>query len=243
MKSNNIYSIIIIFLFHLPVFTQNSLNINDYKYVSVPERFDFLKTSDQYQLNSLTEFLLKKNGFIVMNELKYYPSDLAENACLLLDVNVEKIKSFLKTKLQVQFKNCKNQIIFKSEIGISNEKDFKTAFHEALRASFISIGDANYNYSEKPFQLNHNNIIRSGATQVDQNDNNQNLRIKTIPTSYGFDFVTSNKEILFSLHQTICDGVYIIDKLTGTAYRRGDKWVREYIKENTITIEPLIEQK
>ena len=243
MKSNNIYSIIIIFLFHLPVFTQNSLNINDYKYVSVPERFDFLKTSDQYQLNSLTEFLLKKNGFIVMNELKYYPSDLAENACLLLDVNVEKIKSFLKTKLQVQFKNCKNQIIFKSEIGISNEKDFKTAFHEALRASFISIGDANYNYSEKPFQLNHNDIIISETTQVDQNDNNQNLRIKIIPTSYGFDFVTSNKEILFSLHQTICDGVYIIDKLTGTAYRRGDKWVREYIKENTITIEPLIEQK
>ena len=63
MKSNNIYSIIIIFLFHLSVFTQNSLNINDYKYVSVPDRFDFLKTSDQYQLNSLTEFLLKKNGY------------------------------------------------------------------------------------------------------------------------------------------------------------------------------------
>ena len=241
MKLNNIHSIIIVFLFHFTVFAQNNLNINDYKYVSVPERFDFLKTSDQYQLNSLTEFLLKKNGFTVINELKYYPSDLAENPCLLLDINVEKIKSFLKTKLQVQFKNCKNQIIFKSEIGISNEKDFKTAFHEALRASFISIGDANYNYSEKPFQLNHNNIIRSGATQVDQNDNNQNLRIKTIPTSYGFDFVTSNKEILFSLHQTICDGVYIIDKLTGTAYRRGDKWVREYIKEDTIIIEPLID--
>ena len=160
---------------------------------------------------------------------------------MLLDVNVEKIKSFLKTKLQVQFKNCKNQIIFKSEIGVSNEKDFKTAFHEALRASFISIGDANYNYSEKPFQLNHNDIIISETTQVDQNDNNQNLRIKIIPTSYGFDFVTSNKEILFSLHQTICDGLYIIDKLTGTAYRRGDKWVREYIKENIITIEPLID--
>ena len=128
MKSNNIYSIIIIFLFHLSVFTQNSLNINDYKYVSVPDRFDFLKTSDQYQLNSLTEFLLKKNGFTVINDLKYYPSDLAKNPCLLLDVNVEKIKSFLKTKLQVQFKNCDNQIIFKSEIGISNEKILKQLF-------------------------------------------------------------------------------------------------------------------
>ena len=92
---------------------------------------------------------------------------------MLLDVNVEKIKSFLKTKLQVQFKNCDNQIIFKSEIGISNEKNFKTAFHEALRASFISIGDTNYNYSEKPFLLNYNNDnIKSETTQVDQNGNN-----------------------------------------------------------------------
>ena len=86
-----------------------------------------------------------------------------------------------------------------------------------------------------------NDNIKSETTQVDQNGNNQNLKIKIITTSYGFDFVTSNKEVLFSLHQTICDGVYIIDKLTGTAYRRGDKWVREYIKEDTIIIEPLID--
>ena len=36
------------------------LSINDYKYVSVPDKFDFLKSNDQYQLNSLTKFFLKK---------------------------------------------------------------------------------------------------------------------------------------------------------------------------------------
>ena len=36
------------------------LSINDYKYISVPDKFDFLKSKDQYQLNSLTVFLLQK---------------------------------------------------------------------------------------------------------------------------------------------------------------------------------------
>ena len=40
-------------------------NLNDYKYVLVPEKFDFLKSNDQYQLNSLTKFLLQKKGFTV----------------------------------------------------------------------------------------------------------------------------------------------------------------------------------
>ena len=40
-------------------FAQTALN--QYKYFSVPERFEFLKESDQYQVNSLTKFLLQKN--------------------------------------------------------------------------------------------------------------------------------------------------------------------------------------
>ena len=38
-------------------------NLNDYKYVIVPNKFDFLKENDQYQLNSLAAFLFEKYGF------------------------------------------------------------------------------------------------------------------------------------------------------------------------------------
>ena len=136
MNWDYIKTTVIFLLFHFFSFTQS--NLDDYKYVTVPDRFDFLKTADQYQLNSLTEFLLTKNGFIVLGNLDYYPSDLTENRCLMLDLNIKKIKSFLKTKLELQFKNCKNEIVFTSDVGVSNEKDFKKAFHEALRESFIS---------------------------------------------------------------------------------------------------------
>ena len=38
-------------------------SLNEYKYVTVPNKFDFLKSDDQYQLNSLTKFLLEKKVF------------------------------------------------------------------------------------------------------------------------------------------------------------------------------------
>ena len=81
------------------------LSINDYKYVSVPDKFDFLKSNDQYQLSSLTKFLLKKNGFTVLNKSDNYPMDLAQNNCLLLNANVVKIKGLLTTKLQLRTLN------------------------------------------------------------------------------------------------------------------------------------------
>ena len=62
-----------------------------------------------------------------------------------------------------------------------------------MRASFISIGDTNYNYSEKPFLLNYNNDNIKSETTVDQNGNNQNLKIKITTTSWWFDFVTSKR--------------------------------------------------
>ena len=46
--------------------------------------------------------------------------------------------------------------------------------------------------------------------------------------------------MLYSLFQTIQEGVFIIDKLTGIAYKRGNRWVREYVINKRIVIEPLI---
>ena len=123
-------------------------SLDQYKYVSVPNRFDFMKSSDQFQISSLAKFLLTKNKFTVLENLEKYPADLAANQCLLLNLNVEQIKGFLKTKLEVQFLNCKNQVVFKSDIGISREKDFKTAYHQALRAAFSSVSEANYKFNE-----------------------------------------------------------------------------------------------
>ena len=52
------------------VFSQ--VNLNDYKYVIVPKKYDFLKEADQYQINSLSKFLFNKYGFQTLMEGEKY---------------------------------------------------------------------------------------------------------------------------------------------------------------------------
>lgn len=145
MKSLSPFLFCLFFTASLLSFSQTS--INDFKYVSVPESYSFLKSKDQYQLNSLTIFLFEKNNFKVLNSFQNYPSDLSQNSCLLLKSDVISIKGFLKTKLQLVLTDCKENIVFSSEIGKSKLKDFKKAFQQALRNVFTSVGDLNYTYS------------------------------------------------------------------------------------------------
>ncbi|MDG1779077.1 MAG: hypothetical protein P8H23_07000 [Flavobacteriaceae bacterium] len=260
-------SVTIIFCFLLInqslVFAQN--DINNYKYVSVSERFDFLKYADQYQVNSLTKFLLKKNGFVVLEGSDNYPKDLSENRCLLLNVDVLKLKGFLKTKLEVQFRDCNNELIFKSSIGSSKEKDYKKSYHEALRAAFESVAALNYNYVIQvpetsaasipvptPSDVPQPPVIPTAVEVVPTPPVPENSSVaptvteQEIPqiqvnaTAYGFEVkdVVSGA-VLHALHATIYDGIFLIDNKPGIAYKRGNRWVREYIANQKIVIEPL----
>jgi len=246
--------IVIFIIFQTSLYAQTGLN--QYKYVSVPDRFDFLKTNDQYQMSSLTQFLLTKKGFTVLESIENYPSDLAANSCLLLDLNVEKIKGFLKTKLEVQFINCKKEIVFRSAIGTSKEKDYKIAYHQAIRAAFDSIEALNYNYEASPaidisatietstnvlpkpsVQIPSAPVVVDSVESVDSPDLSKNL---IVSTAYGYDITDANGRVLYSIHPTMEEGIFIIDKLPGIAYKRGKLWVREYVLEKKTVIEPLV---
>ncbi|MDO7170759.1 hypothetical protein [Mariniflexile sp. AS56] len=126
------------------VFSQT--NLNAYKYVIVPKKYDFLKEADQYQLNSLTEFLFNKYGFIALMEGSNYPEDVMRNRCLALKSNLVKDTGMFKTKLAVELKNCNDQVIYTSEMGESREKEYQRAYTEAVRDAFKYIEKLNYEY-------------------------------------------------------------------------------------------------
>ena len=129
------------------VFSQS--NLNGYKYVIVPNKFDFLKNKDQYQLNSLAQFLFKKYGFVALREGDGYPEDLAKNRCLALRSDVINESGMFKTILAVELKDCSDQLVYTSKPGVSREKDYTKAYVGALRAAFKSIEALNYKYEPK----------------------------------------------------------------------------------------------
>ena len=122
-------------------------NLNAYKYVIVPKKFDFQKSGDQYQLNQLTKFLFNKEGFNAIWEDEKLPEDLYNNPCLGLKANVLENSSMFATKLKIELSDCRNATIFNSNEGKSKIKEFKKGHHDALRKAFESVKEANYRYN------------------------------------------------------------------------------------------------
>ena len=124
-------------------------DINKYKYIVVPNTYQFLKGKDQYQVNSLTKFLFNKYGYKAYMEGVDYPADLTNNPCLALTADAEEVKGgFLITKLQFNLKDCRGNVVATSQVGKSKDKEFKAAYHEAIREAFQTFQDFDYNYKQ-----------------------------------------------------------------------------------------------
>lgn len=126
-------------------YSQNT--INNYKYVVVPEKFGFLKESDQYSLNSLTKVLLQNKGFTAYLDNAELPSDLANNKCRALSADLLEKSGMFTTSLTLLLKDCQGNIVFKSKEGKSREKDYKTAYYMALKDAFASLDQVPYAYN------------------------------------------------------------------------------------------------
>ena len=239
---------------HMSSWTQSS--INDYKYVTVAEQFDFLKSKNQYKLNDLTTFLLTKSGFMVLNAADNMPQDLYQNNCLGLNANIINTKGFLKTKLHLELVNCRNEIVFMSEIGSSKEKEYKKAYHEALRNAFNSVQALNYKYNGTALEVSAEKIqipvppvaietttVPVAVTEVPKPNASTKMVVSKLlvtPTDSGIDFMDSSSgDTKYSTHATLFDAVYIIENQAGIIYKRGQNWVREYVENGKTTIEAL----
>lgn len=123
-----------------------SQSVNDYKAVVIPMKYDFLKTENQYRLQTITKLNLQKAGFQAFYSNEAIPTEFNDR-CSLLYADVKKENAFLITKLYITFKDCYGTVIFKSAIGKSREKEFETSYAEALSEAFKSVNALNYKYN------------------------------------------------------------------------------------------------
>jgi len=138
-------------------------NLNQYKYVIVPKKYDFLKEANKYQMNDLTKFLFEKQGFLTLMEGENYPDDLLKNRCLALNSNVIDDSSLFKTKLSIVLKDCNGQLVFTSNLGETREKDFTKAYQTALRNAFKSFETMNYKYEPVEDSSKNDNVIEKAV--------------------------------------------------------------------------------
>jgi len=130
-------------IFYGNIFSQD---LNNYKYIIVPESYDILGKTNQYQLNALTKFLFEKNGFQTIMKTETWPEDLQQNPCLGVSPVLVEDSGLFVTKLHIELQDCKGMTVYKTREGRSKEKDFQAAYQESFRDAFQELADLQYEY-------------------------------------------------------------------------------------------------
>jgi hypothetical protein len=138
-------SFLYLFIFFTTI-TTNSQALDAYKYVMVDNQYEFQNESNEYLLNDLAIFELKKRGFDAVKSNQVQPADKNLGVCNSLALKIE-AGGTLTRKITLMFEDCEGNIIFTSKQGIGRIKDNKIAYLQAMRDAMTSLDDINYSYT------------------------------------------------------------------------------------------------
>ncbi len=266
INMKNIILVLFLILSNLFVFGQEK-QVNNYKFIVVPERFDFLKQKDEYKTSSLTKFLLEKNGFTVVLNSEQYPKDLRDNPCSGLKALVLDKSSMFKVKVIIELRDCSNKILYTSDEGVSKLKEFKKGFQEAIRNAHASMNDIAYEpflletiAKDKKEIITVNPVLVKEVKEVKLEvelpvTNNieaaqispiNNIALSTTlyaqPKENGFQLINLKPQVVFVILNTSVKGVFVIKDKNGLFYKKGENWVAEF-HENGKRIEKKYQVK
>ena len=123
--------------------------LDHYKYIIIPESFEFTDGVDQYRLNSLSKFMFEEAGFETLMKNSSKPEDYQRDNCLGLELKPQNNSGLFNTKLLFQLINCENKVVYETKEGKSRSKDYEEAYQEALNMALAELKNLNYTYSEK----------------------------------------------------------------------------------------------
>jgi hypothetical protein len=233
-----------------------SQSINDFVAVIVPTKFDFVRSENQYRLNTLTKFNLQKAGFLAFYTNENIPKEY-NCRCSFLYADVKEEKGFLVTKLYVTFKDCYGTVIYKSEVGKSKEKEYELAYPEALNNAFESIYALHYKYNSKAVVNNQKTagastetLLVAGTTTVatavavnvpNNTDSNEVNLLFAQPIKNGFQLVYNSPKVVMKVFKTTNATIYLATKGTvqGALISKDNQWFFEYYEKDTLMSEKI----
>lgn len=167
--------VIVMLLVHSNSFGQ----LNEYKYLIVPTRFDSFKNENQFRTSTFVKYLFTNEGFNVVYE-NMLPEELKEDRCLGLRVNLINESSLFATKTRLALVDCSGVQIIVSQNGRSKTKEFEQAYREAISESFGTFRGMVYNYEPREEKVEKSETItlnfRNDVKSLDENSQAENLQ-------------------------------------------------------------------
>ena len=143
--------------------------LNSYKYIVVPAKFQDFKNENQFRTSTLVKYLFDNEGFNVVYDNKL-PVELEENPCLGARVELINQSGLFQTRTKLALKDCHGVQVMISQEGRTKTKDLEMAYREAISESFGSFRGLNYKYepvkeeetkTTEPITVSFKNDIKS----------------------------------------------------------------------------------
>lgn len=234
-----------IFFLLLLVTTINfAQNFNQYKYVSIPAKFSFLKEKNQYNLNLLSKMYMQQLGFETYFDTDEVPNEFLENNCNKLYFDVIENNSMFATKLTVILKDCKGKILFTSIEGVNKEKDYKVSYNLALRDALNSMKTIQYKYAgdkmveDKREAQDAKNEIKNQSLN---SENSVSSQLFAQPITNGFQLIDVEPKVIYKIYKTSVKDFYIAVKgnMQGVLLLRSNEWFFEYYQNDKFVSEKV----
>ena len=260
INMKNIILVLFLTMSNIFVFGQEK-KVNNYKFIVVPDQFDFLKQKDEYKTSSLTKFLLKKNGFTVVLNSEQYPKDLIDNPCSGLKALVLDKSSMFKLKVIIELRDCSNRLLYTSDEGVSKLKEYKKGFQEAIRNAHASMIDIVYEpvlletiRKDKKEIVTVNPVlvkeVKEVKLEVELPVINNIEAAQVFPTNNialdsalyaqkkenGFQLVDLKPQVVFVILNTSVKDVFVIKDKNGLLYKKGENWIAEFYEGGEIVV-------
>ena len=103
--------LLFVLLIGLTAVAQNELNA--YKYVVIPSKYDFQKEANEYGINLLLKYKFQQLGFESYLDTDDLPQILRTNTCLYASPVLHTKSNMFKTVVSVELFDCTNKSLFK----------------------------------------------------------------------------------------------------------------------------------
>lgn len=250
------YALVLALFVSVSGFAQNT--INNYKYVLVPEKFNFSREVNQYGLNTLAKSLLEEKGFATYIDNTEIPKEVAANRCNALTTEVVQKKGLFVTNLTLILKDCMGNIVFKSKEGKSREKEFATSYNLALRDAFTSLNDVPYAYNGTVNERVQSTVVAAAPAPAPVPTTAPAVAPATTPavaevkeaagtlyaqaTANGYQLIDTSPKIVLTLLKTSAPDCFIADNAAGhgIVLKKNGDWHFEYYKDGKLISEKLL---
>lgn len=192
-----------------------------YDVVILPKNFSLFNGENRYDLDKLVKSFFESEGFKVYSESEILPETIAYNRCGALTVDVYEKNALMVTKVYVEIKNCKNEVLLVSDIGDSRQKAYLRAYNEALRKALESLkGNTKFSKSSSDF------ITEATVSNTKYTDKT----LFAIPTQTGYKLVDDVPNVIFELTKSSSPEIFMAKKgnLQGLFVKKESNWFFEY---------------